>query len=119
MKEIAATWMLFLTTWWSPLGLLLMLSGCSAVQSVPYSEEHTLANLTVVFLDEQTLLDRYEALSGSSAVTFSAYSQAPSVKTVRGFYDYRTKTIYCPKMDFIVCGHELHHATIGRFHSEH
>jgi hypothetical protein len=113
------TWKYLLTSWWPFLCGLLVLAGCSALQPTPYSEEYTLTNVTVVFLDEQTLRDRYQALSGHSGVLFSAFSPTPSVKTVRGFYDYRTKTIYCPKMDFLACGHELHHATLGRFHVDH
>jgi hypothetical protein len=41
-----------------------------------------------------------------------------SVKTLRGFYDFTTNTLYCPKWNFEVCGHELHHAVLGQFHSD-
>lgn len=40
------------------------------------------------------------------------------LRIVRGFFDYTTNTIYCPKLDFETCGHELFHAIIGRFHHE-
>ncbi|MBI5777487.1 MAG: hypothetical protein HY444_08860 [Nitrospirae bacterium] len=38
--------------------------------------------------------------------------------TVKGFFDYKTNTIYCTKDNFDVCGHELFHAIMGRFHEE-
>ena len=97
----------------------LLTAACAATGPSPYQETHALTNLTVVFLDDASLRKQYEAFAQTPAVTFSSFATSGSVKTVRGFYDYRTKTIYCPKMDFQVCGHELHHATIGRFHPDH
>lgn len=36
--------------------------------------------------------------------------------TFYGLFDYKTKTLYCQKWDFHLCGHELHHATDGSWH---
>jgi hypothetical protein len=33
-----------------------------------------------------------------------------------GFFDYRTRTLYCEKWDAVICGHELFHATDGDWH---
>lgn len=103
----------------SALFVFLFIAACSTTSPSPYQETHTLTNLTVVFLDDASLRERYETLAQHSAVTFSSLAASGSINTVRGFYDYRTRTIYCPKMDFHVCGHELHHATLGRFHPDH
>ena len=102
------------------LGLTLTFSGCSAfTQQSPYVETYTLTNLTVVFVDEDSLRQRYEQIAGQPAVRFSGPSASRTASTVRGFYDFRTNTIYCSKLDFDTCGHELHHAVIGRFHPDH
>jgi|CXWL01.1.fsa_nt_gi hypothetical protein len=97
--------------------LLLLTSACSSLAG-SYYEQHELRRLTVVFLDENGLQQKYAFLSGAQPVRFSGMMSGGSVNTVRGFYDSTTNTIYCPKMDFEVCGHELHHAVLGRFHSE-
>ena len=102
------------------LWLIITLSGCSALTPpTPYYEPHTLTNLTIVFVDEESLRQRYEQIFGQPAVRFSGPAASRTANTVRGFYDFRTNTIYCSKMDFETCGHELHHAAIGRFHSDH
>lgn len=83
-----------------------------------YQEQHEIRRLTVVFLDEQSLQAKYTTISGKPAVSLSGYPPMQSLTTVRGFYDFNSKTLYCSKMDFTVCGHELHHAVLGRFHPE-
>jgi hypothetical protein len=92
-------------------------SGC-ATSTHSYSEKHEIANLRVVFMDEQTLLEKYTQISGVPSMTLSGNGPAPSIRSVRGFFDFHTNTIYCAKMDFEACGHELHHATLGRFHAD-
>ncbi|MBI5855529.1 MAG: hypothetical protein HZB35_09950 [Nitrospirae bacterium] len=95
------------------------LTACTAQQPRRlYQEQHEIRRLTVVFLDEQSLQAKYTAISGRPAVSLSGYPPMQSLTTVRGFYDFNTKTLYCSKMDFTVCGHELHHAVLGRFHPE-
>ncbi|MDF0673696.1 MAG: hypothetical protein P0120_05045 [Nitrospira sp.] len=42
-------------------------------------------------------------------------STTPFIKTVRGFYDYATNTLYCVKWHFEICGH----AALGQFHPQH
>ncbi len=81
-------------------------------------EQHAIKNLTVVFLDEQSLHERWTQVSGRDPIRFTSLMSdtSPIVKTLRGFYDYGANTIYCPKWDFEVCGHELHHAVLGQFH---
>lgn len=101
------------------LGLALSLTGCSLTQPTPYYEQHALKNLTVVFLDEESLRQHYEQIAGQPAVRFTGPSASKTASTTRGFFDFRTNTIYCTKMDFETCGHELHHATLGRFHPDH
>ena len=93
-------------------------TACASAPPRPYQEHYEVRHLTVMFLDEQSLQTRYTAISGKPAVSISGYPPIQSLTTVRGFYDFTTKTLYCSKMDFTVCGHELHHAVLGRFHDE-
>ena len=93
------------------------LLGCVTPRS--YVERHEIKNLTVVFLDEASLQDHWKALTGTEVVRFvphMAHTTA-TVRTLRGFYDPISNTLYCPKWSFEVCGHELHHAVLGQFHS--
>ena len=91
--------------------------GCSSHQD-RYIERHTIQNLTIVFLDENSLHEQWKQISGSEAVRFQTQvdSPVPKVQTVKGFFDFASNTLYCPKWNFEVCGHELHHATLGHFH---
>lgn len=100
---------------------LLLVGACASAPSA-YVERHHLNEVTVVFLDEESLQKEWERVTGNPAVAFRSSSGpvgAYALHTVRGFYDFRTRTIYCNKMDFEVCGHELHHAVLGRFHADH
>lgn len=96
-----------------------LLTGCATSQR--YVEEHELKQLKVIFLDEQSLHERWAKIAGRDPIHFSTSitSTTPLVKTVRGFYDYSSNTLYCEKWNFEVCGHELHHATLGQFHPQH
>lgn len=93
-------------------------SGCTGLQD-RYVEQHAIKNLTVVFLDEQSLREQWKHIAGWDAVRFTPQmnSTAPLVHTVQGFYDFTSNTLYCPKWNFEVCGHELHHAALGHFHA--
>jgi hypothetical protein len=86
-----------------------------------YVEEHEIKQLTVVFLDEHSLREQWTKIAGRESVRLTApmNSTTPVVKTVRGFYDYSSNTLYCEKWNFEVCGHELHHAALGQFHPQH
>ncbi len=97
------------------LGISLQACGTSGAR---YTESYTISNLNVVFLDEQSLRQQWKKISGKSGVEFvqNMNMTTPQVKTVKGFYDFRTHTVFCPKWDFEVCGHELHHAVLGQFH---
>ena len=100
-------------------GLLLcgvILVGCT--QQGRYMETHEISNLKVVFLDAQSLAEKWESKTGQPGTQFQPWLQGglASVKTVRGFYDFLTDTLYCPKWNYEVCGHELHHAALGHFH---
>lgn len=100
-------------------GLLLStITGCGSVHD-RYTERHTIKNLTVVFLDEDSLHERWKQISGSDAVRFQPHpnKDVPNVHTVKGFFDFASNTLYCPKWNFEVCGHELHHAALGHFHA--
>ncbi len=98
-------------------GLFCTIQGCST-NSNRYLENYELKSLKVVFLDEDSLRDEWKLASGRETVRFSSQmnSTVPVIKTVRGFYNFATNTLYCPKWNFEVCGHELHHATLGQFH---
>ena len=94
-------------------------AGCAGVQE-RYVERHVIKNLTVVFLDEHSLHEQWKQTVGSEAVRFQPQmnSAVPLVQTVKGFYDFTSNTLYCPKWDFQICGHELHHAALGHFHED-
>jgi hypothetical protein len=86
--------------------------------AVSYYEPHELKNLRVIWLDQASLHARYEQMSGKPALALYGTDSSAGVQSVKGFFDFRTNTIYCSKMDFTACGHELHHAIIGHFHPE-
>lgn len=101
---------------------LSVLSGCMTIGHAPSDEEYELPSLRVVFLDAPHIQAKWEELTGKSALMKTprlVLETQRREEVVLGFYDFRTRTIYCPKMDFEVCGHELHHAVLGRFHLEH
>jgi hypothetical protein len=97
-----------------------LLGGCTGFQD-RYFETHKIKELTIVFLDEDSLHEQWKQVAGSDATLLKSQlrSTVPVVHTVRGFYDFTSKTLYCPKWNFEVCGHELHHAVIGQFHPSH
>lgn len=101
--------------------LLMILSfalfGCLQ-PSVPYYERHELKNLRVVWLDQASLHEKYEVMSGRPSMALYGTDSSAGVQSVKGFFDFNTNTIYCSKMDFTACGHELHHAIIGHFHPD-
>ncbi len=98
--------------------LLLGLSLQACTGSSRYIESHTVSNLNVVFLDEESLREAWTKVTGRPGVEFVQMMAkgSPQVKTVKGFYDFSTNTVYCPKWNYEVCGHELHHAVLGQFH---
>ena len=100
-----------------------VLAGCTEPRSDLYYETHEIKNLTVILLDDKALQRRWQYVSGQPAsrtIKFTvAGSQVSMADTVKGFFDYKTNTIYCTKDNFDVCGHELFHAIMGRFHQEH
>ncbi len=97
-----------------------LLAGCGTT-NMRYVEEHDIQHLKVVFLDERSLHERWTQVAGRDPIRFTApmSDSTPIVKTVRGFYDYSSNTLYCEKWNFEVCGHELHHAALGQFHPQH
>lgn len=97
----------------------IFLQGCTTSHG-NYEERHTIKNLTVVFLDEESLHREWRALSGRQPVVLASQTSTgvPTLKTLRGFYDWPSNTLYCPKWNFEVCGHELHHAVLGQFHPD-
>jgi hypothetical protein len=101
-------------------GVLISLAlwGCTGLQE-RYVEKHVIKSLTVVFLDEDSLLEQWKQVVGRDGVRFKSQmnSPVPIVSTVQGFYDFTSNTLYCPKWNFEVCGHELHHAALGQFHA--
>ena len=81
-------------------------------------ESHHVTNLTVVFLDEYSLHEQWKTMTATQPIRFvpQMASAQPAIKTLRGFYDPITATLYCAKWDYETCGHELHHAVLGAFH---
>ncbi len=100
------------------IALLFGLSMQACTASTRYAESYTVSNLNVVFLDDQSLKEAWTKVTGRPGVEFvqNMSKGSPQVKTVNGFYDFSTNTVYCPKWNFEVCGHELHHAVLGQFH---
>ncbi len=109
----------FLQTACCLLLLIVCTQGCATNGS--YREEHEVSNLRVIFLDEQSLHREWETRTGREGVEFVAFKgqDLPTVRTLQGYYDFMTNTLYCPKWNFEVCGHELHHAVLGHFHEPH
>ncbi len=103
---------------WLCLGVGSMV-GCSPQNR--YMETHDILHLNVVFLDDKSIQDMWKSKTGQPGVQFQPWMRGDlaAVKTVRGFYDFSTETLYCPKWNFEVCGHELHHAALGHFHPNH
>ena len=97
----------------------ILLQGCAST-ATNYQERHEVKNLTVVFLDEDSLHKEWQALSGRQPIVLASQvrSGLPAVRTLRGFFDWPSNTLYCPKWNFEVCGHELHHAVLGQFHAD-
>ena len=95
---------------------ILSISGCT--NAGRYVETHEISNLRVVFLDAKSLEEIWATKTGHPSTQFQPWltKDLAAVKTLRGFYDFSTSTLYCPKWDFEVCGHELHHAALGHFH---
>lgn len=96
------------------------LTACAWLRAPSYEETYQVTHLTVVLMDEGSLQAKWRELSGRASVKFipQGADGTVSVQTIKGFYDYETKTIYCPKLNFEVCGHELFHAILGPFHPE-
>ena len=99
-----------------------LFNGCAESKNDLYYETHLIKNLTVILLDDKALQRRWQYVSGqpaSKTIKFTvAGNQMSMADTVKGFFDYKTHTIYCTKDNFDVCGHELFHAIMGRFHEE-
>ena len=100
-----------------------VLSGCAEFQDdALYYETYEVKHLTVIILDERALQRRWQYISGkpaNKAIKFSVGADQMNMShTVRGFFDFKTNTIYCTRMNFDVCGHELFHAIMGRFHED-
>lgn len=76
----------------------------------------------MILLDAKALQRSRQYVSGqptSRTIKFTvAGSRMSMADTVKGFFDYKTNTIYCTKDNFDVCGHELFHAIMDRFHEE-
>ena len=105
-------------------GILMLLSLLSVLQfgcstSGRYVEQHEVKDLKIVFLDPESLHEEWTQRTGLQGTRFlpALRGGLPSIKSVKGFYDFTSDTLYCPKWNFEVCGHELHHAALGHFHS--
>lgn len=105
--------------WGFSLPALFLLAACS--METRYVETHEIPNLKVVFLDEESLHEKWKARTGQPGAEFQPLLTGgmASLKVIKGFYDFTTDTLYCPKWNFEVCGHELHHAALGHFHPPH
>ena len=108
-----------LLIWAFSLPAFFILQACST--ETRYVETHEIPNLKVVFLDEESLHEKWKARTGQPGTEFQPLLTGgmASLKVIKGFYDFTTDTLYCPKWNFEVCGHELHHAALGHFHPPH
>jgi len=111
--------------WWLTVVLLALPGpvGCALLETERYHEEYVVTNLTVILMDEKSLQRKWKEIARKPPSKRVSISVGPDQtmnvdSTVRGFFDFSTNTIYCPKLNFEVCGHELFHALIGRFHPE-
>jgi hypothetical protein len=99
------------------------LAGCTLLQSQHYREEYEVRHLTIVLMDEASIRAEWQKVSGKPSVQSVNFmigqENLHELRIVRGFFDYKTNTIYCPRLNFEICGHELFHAINGRFHPEH
>jgi hypothetical protein len=77
---------------------LLGLYNCTT----PKTEIYTLSSLTVVYTNSEKINEIWKRNGGRGEVY--------------GFYNSKTKTIYCSKNNYANCGHELRHATEGHWH---
>lgn len=78
-------------------GVIIIVTSCTTLPS----NEYHLNDLTVVFMGPDQIWEKWKEITGR-----------PTTQTL-GFYDPATKTIYCPKWEFDICGHELHHALLN------
>ena len=103
------------------LALAIVFAGGCATEVTSYVERHEIHNLTIVFLDQTSLQEEWKKRTGQLPARLVPVmnSTIPVVKTVNGFFDYATNTLYCSKWNFEICGHELHHAALGQFHPVH
>ena len=108
-----------LLVWAFSLPAFFILQACT--METRYVETHEIPNLKVVFLDEESLHEKWKARTGQPGAEFQPLLTGgmASLKVIKGFYDFTTDTLYCPKWNFEVCGHELHHAALGHFHPPH
>ncbi len=100
--------------------LTLTAAGCAGAP-IGFGEQYEIAQLKVVFMEPPQIQDKWRELSGKSAHMMTprlAMESERRPEVIVGFYDFASQTIYCPKMNFEVCGHELHHALLGKFHLE-
>jgi hypothetical protein len=91
--------------------LVSVLSGCALFQSERYMERFEIKHLNVVLMDEQSIRVKWEEVTRKPSIRYFTIGPDHAIVTtsVRGFFDFETNTIYCPKMNFEVCGHELFH----------
>ena len=95
--------------------MMVVMAGCPG-SSARYQESHEVAAFKIVFLDQQSLQETYAALYRSAPHHFDLDGSGTTVRSIHGFFDPVTRTLYCSKLDFEVCGHEMHHAVLGAFH---
>ena len=102
---------------WTIVVMMLMsvLAGCAG-SSGRYQESYEVAAFKVVFLDQESLHETYATLYRSAPNHFELNGSDTTVRSIHGFFDPITRTLYCSKLDFEVCGHEMHHAVLGAFH---
>jgi len=72
-------------------------------------KEHTIT-IKVVYIERDKIHEIARKAFERDGLPFN-----PSYR-YEGFFDYRTRTLYCEKWDAVLCGHELFHATDGDWH---
>ena len=101
--------------------LLLLTTGCEFNQEMVRTYEfrpgvdHAMPKvqtitITVVYVQRDEIHEIARAAFARDGLPFT-----PAYRFY-GFFDYRTRTLYCEKWDSVLCGHELFHATDGDWH---
>lgn len=81
-----------------------------------YVETYDVPAMRIIFTDRTTMIRLVADAIGVDVATAAATIRAATHGELFGFWHNQTRTLYCEKWAFEVCGHELTHAVLGQFH---